>query len=401
MVEALRAVSANPQRPLEFSVLRISAVLVGLALSAVWSLGFGATTDTASGKRPSRFLELKLFPNATPRPAPTATPKPAPTPTPPPKAAPKPTPQATRTPAATKSPAPPNQAQKEFDLAVSYIKRGRIAEAKTILNALVHKYPKSDLSPHALIQIAEIEDSLPIADKTLQRVIQEYPKSEWVEVAYYKRGEVNMLSWNYRTALEMFDQYLKRNPTARQTAVIRRQMAACRLKLGEPDKALADLELLCREKPEVANQPETLETLAECQIELGHTDKALDALQTLVKKHPTYPSFSRAFLLFALCLEDQNRFPDAIGAYGNLIEQFPRSPEAGLAKMRLADLRQPLTLQPLGVERSTTATAAAVRLTTPSAATPRPTTTTMPAVGPAVPMTPVIRPTTPTLAIPP
>jgi len=392
MVEALRAISANPQRLLGLSVLRVSAVLIGLALSGVWSLGFGATTDTTPGKRPPRFLELKLFPNPTPMPGPSATPTPTPasspkpTATPSPKASPKATPQATRTPAPTKALAVPAQAQKDFDLAVIYIKRGRIAEAKTILNTLVRTYPKSDLAPHALVQIAEIEDNLPIADRTLQRVIDEYPKSEWVNVAYYKRGEVSMLSWNYRTALEMFDQYLKRKPADPQAGAIRRQMAACRLKLGEPDKALADLELLCREKPEVAAQPETLETLAECQVELGHTDKALEALQTLVKKHPTYPSFSRVFLLFALCLEDQNRFPDAIGAYGHLIEQFPRSPEAGLANMRLADLRQPLTLQPLGVQRFTSATAATVRPTTP----------TRPAIGPP---TPVL--TLPPPAVPP
>ncbi|MBM3335069.1 CDC27 family protein, partial [Candidatus Sumerlaeota bacterium] len=96
---------------------------------------------------------------------------------------------------------------------------------------------------------------------------------------------------------------------------------------------------------EIAAEPETLETLAECHVELGRCDRALDPLQTLMKKYPAYANFARAFLLYALCLEDQNRFDEAVDAYVRLIAQFPRSPDAGLARMRWADLQRPLTLQ--------------------------------------------------------
>ena len=352
-------------------------IFVGLAIWAIaCSAGLCSTTDTTKERRPPKFLELKLFPKATPTPAPrpTPTPTPAAIPTTASTAAPKPTPQ----------PLPEDpvkaaeaerlrqeaEAQKLFDLAVGYIKRDRRTQAKTLLNRVAREYPKTDLAPRALIQIAEIEDDLSQADNILTRVIHDYPNTEWAEVAWYKRGEVNMLLWDYRAALEMFGQYLKRNPRSTRATAIQRQMAVCRLHLGEAEKALADLEQLCKDKPEVAAEPETLETLAECHVELGHTDQALAPLDALIRKHPAYANLARASMLYALCLEDQNRFTEAIGAYSRLIEQFPRSSAAGLAKLRLADLREPLLSQ--SSESRTTATAPSVRSTTATVRAVRP-----------------------------
>jgi TolA-binding protein len=350
-----------------------------LALAAIWAIacpaGLCSTTDTARERRPPKFLELKLFPKATPTPAPRPTP--AASPTSAPVAAPKPTPQPTPVDPVKAAEAErlrqEAEAQKLFDLAVGYIKRDRRAQAKTLLNRVAREYPKTDLAPRALVQIAEIEDDLSQADNILTRVIHDYPNTEWAEVAWYKRGEVNMLLWDYRAALEMFGQYLKRNPRSTRATAIQRQMAICRLHLGEAEKALADLEQLCKDKPEVATEPETLETLAECHVELGHTDQALAPLDALIRKHPAYANLARASMLYALCLEDQNRFTEAIGAYGRLIEQFPRSPAAGLARMRLADLREPLAGRS-GESRgtTTTATAPSVRSTTATVRAVRP-----------------------------
>jgi len=299
----------------------VCAVVTALVCSA-----YAGTTDTAVTRRLPRFLELKVSPT----PAPTA--------------------RATSPTLRTAKPAPSvttttTEPKKTFALATDLIKRGRRAQAKTLLQRLAREHPKSDLAPQALVQIATIEDNLEEADNILARVILDYPNTEWAEVAWYKRGEVNMLLWDHKTALKMFEQYLERNPRAKQAATIRRQMVVCRLKLGDAQKALTELEQLCRDNPEVATEPETLETLAECHVELGRCDRALDPLQTLMKKYPAYANFARAFMLHALCLEDQNRFSEAMDAYGRLIEQFPRSPEAGLAKLRWADLQRPLTLQ--------------------------------------------------------
>jgi TolA-binding protein len=362
-------------------------IFVGLATWAIaCSAGWCQTTDTAKERRPPRFLELKLFP--TPAPAPKAAPTPAPaaTPTSASVAKPKPTPSPPPTDAAKQAEADrlreEGEAQKLFDLAVGYIKRDRRAQAKTLLNRIAREYPKTDLAPRALVQIAEIEDDLSQADNILTRVIHDYPNTEWAEVAWYKRGEVNMLLWDYRAALEMFGQYLQRNPRSPRAAAIRRQMAVCRLHLGEAEKALADLEQLRKEKPEVADEPETLETLAECHVELGHTDRALAPLDTLIRKHPAYSNLARTSMLRALCLEDQNRFAEATAAYSRLIEQFPRSPEARLAKLRLGDLDRPLMAPAVGVH-ATTATATAARPTTTTVARGRPTTATAEKARPA------------------
>ncbi|MCX8038370.1 MAG: tetratricopeptide repeat protein [Candidatus Sumerlaeia bacterium] len=315
-----------------------------------------STTQTRPTGKPPKVVNLKLFPSAEPKPAPTPTPTPAPTPTPTPtpspKAQPKPkvVPPATADHATTVSakagPTAETDPQKLFDRAIDYIKRDRRAEAKSLLQRIAREHPKSDLAPHALVQLAEIEDNLADADNILARVIAAYPNTEWAEVAWYKRGEVNMLLWDYAAALKMFEQYLARNPRSSRTGQVRRQIAACRLKLGEAEKALAELTQLIREDPVAAAAPETLETLAECHVQMERTDRALAPLDTLIRKHPTYGNFSRAFFLFALCLEDQNRLDEAIAAYQKLTEQFPRSPEARLAALRLEDLRRPLTLQP-------------------------------------------------------
>jgi TolA-binding protein len=236
-------------------------------------------------------------------------------------------------------------AKRLFTEAVDLIKRGRRDQAKTLLRRLAREHPKSELAPQALVQAAEIEDNLEEADTILAKVVADYPDSKWVDAALYKRGEVNMLLWDYAKALEMFGLYLKRNPDSEREGTIRERMANCRLKLGQAEQALADLERLVREKPEFGRRPETLETLAECHIAQSKSEQALAPLETLVKKHPTYANFSRVFALYGLCLEDQNRFDDAIDAYRKLVEQFPRSAESGLAKDRLADLRRPLTLE--------------------------------------------------------
>lgn len=323
----------------------------------------GATSGTAKRQRPRRFLELKLFP--TPKPENKAKPKPKPTPKPTPKppAKPKPKPAPKPTPAKTDPAKKAEQerlrrereAQKLFDLAVEYIKRGRRDRAKTYLRRLAREYPRTELAPHALVQLAEIEDNLDQADNILARVILDYPNTEWAEVAWYKRGEVNMLLWDYAVALQMFEQYLKRNPRSSRAPAIRRQMAVCQLKLGQAEKALETLKKLREDYPQAARQPETLETLAECHIVLGHSDRALSPLETVIKKHPTYGNFTRTFLLYALCLEDLNRFDEAKRAYGQLVEQFPRSSEARLAKTRLADLGRPL-LDVASADRATSAT---------------------------------------------
>ncbi len=315
---------------------------------------FASTTQTKPGGKPPKVVNLKLFPSPTPGPtpkpaaAPTPTPaiKPSPTPKPKPKVAPEPTASSTASIAAKAGPAAETDPQKLFDLAIDYIKRDRRAEAKSLLLRIAREHPRSDLAPHALVQLAEIEDNLAEADNILARVIADHPNTEWAEVAWYKRGEVNMLLWDYAAALKMFEQYLTRNPRSSRTGQIRRQIAACRLKLGETEKALAELTQLIREDPITAAAPETLETLAECHVQMDRTDRALAPLDTLIRKHPTYANFTGAYFLFALCLEDQNRLDEAIAAYQKLTEQFPRSPEARLAALRLEDLRRPLTLQP-------------------------------------------------------
>ena len=339
-----------------------------LAFLVSGSVAYGATTGTSKSRPPRRFLKLKLFPTAEPSspPKPMLEPTPAPKPTPKPTVPPAP-PEDLRKAAETERERQEREAQRLFDLARGCIKRDRRGQAKTYLRRLARDYPKSDLAPHALVQIAEIEDDLAEADNILTRVIHDYPNTEWAEVAWYKRGEVNMLLWDYATALEMFGQYLKRNPRSNRAGAIRLQTAICQLKLGQAEKALAELEQLSRDLPAVAHQPETLETLAECHVELGRCDHALGPLETLITKHPTYANFSRAFLLYALCLEDRNRFDEAIDTYGQLVQQFPRSPEANLAKLRLADLRRPLTLQ-AGDDRSTSTSGEAVRPTTPTRA---------------------------------
>lgn len=287
-----------------------------------------------------KFLQLKVTPTPTPAPTPAPTPGPKAKPTPKATPAPTPTPSSKAILAQQK-----REAKRLFDKAVDSIKRDRRQEAKSYLSRLTREFPKSELAPHALVQMAEIEDDLAEADRTLARVIEDYPNTKWAEVAWYKRGEVNMLLWDYETALQMFDQFLKRNPRHEREGAIRRQMATCRLKLGQAKEALADLEQLCRDRPEIASLAETLETLAECHVEMDDSKRALPVLETLTKKYPNYANRTRALLLHALCLEDCHRFDEAMEAYEQLAERFPRSPEAALAKQRLEDLRRPLTLQ--------------------------------------------------------
>ncbi|MBM3333897.1 tetratricopeptide repeat protein, partial [Candidatus Sumerlaeota bacterium] len=198
-------------------------ILCAVGATVFWTAAarpsYAATTDTAASRRLPRYLELQVFPTSAPK-----------------TRASPPAPRTGKVANATTTTA--SEPKKTFALATDLIKRGRRAQAKTLLQRLARDYPKTDIAPQALVQIATIEDSLEEADNILARVILDYPNTEWAEVAWYKRGEINMLLWDYKTALKMFGQYLERNPRARQAATIRRQMVVCRLKLGDAQEAL-------------------------------------------------------------------------------------------------------------------------------------------------------------------
>jgi len=304
------------------------------------------TSPTATEAPRRKFLELKVRP-AEPTtgtiPAVTPTSGPAELPPGPPSPAvspPKPAP-------APLSPAQQvlreeQAAQKLFDSAAAFIKRDRIDEAKSLLSRLARQYPRTEAAPRALIQMAQIESDLSESDNLLTRVIADYPNSEWAELAWLRRGEVNMLLWDYANALKMFDQFLQRNPRSREAGAVRFQIAVCHLKLNQPDKALQQIQAMAEADPLRARQPDVLETIAECHVELERCDQALAMLEQLARQYPNYANFSRVYLFYGLCLEDQGRFEDAKKAYANLVEQFRASPEAGLARKRLADLRRPL-----------------------------------------------------------
>lgn len=310
----------------QWLTLVVTMTLTGLF--AFWAMAADETAPEGQGKRPKRFLELRL------------TPTPTPTPTPPPT----PSPAELRAGEEARRKVMEAEAQRVFDVAVDYIKRGRNDQAKKHLQQIVQDFPQTTLAPNALFQMAEIETDLAEADKTLAQLILNYPKSEWTVPAWYKRGEVNMLLWDYGNALKMFEQYLEKNPRGERAGIVRRQMAICLLNLGEPDKALAELQRLNQEQPDIMREPASLETLAECHVELDNSGRALPILELLAKKHPTYANYTRVFLLYGLVLEDTNQFQSAIDVYSKLVERFPRSTEASIAQARLDDLEKPLTL---------------------------------------------------------
>lgn len=245
------------------------------------------------------------------------------------------------------------QIRHEFEQALDLIERGRAREAKSALNQFVERYPESSYSAQALYQIALLETQVEQAIQVLQRLARSYPDSSWAHIGFYRLGELYFFLEQYKQARDAFEQYLVHQPNGQFSDKAHQRIVICLMRMGNYVEALRQLAMLQKNFPEFEHDPEIIDLVSECYAQLGYIEKAYEYLQTIVTKFPNYTFLPKIYLNLGLCQEELNRWDEAENTYAELTRLFPDSPEALLARVRIADLTMPLLGQS-GAPTSTT-----------------------------------------------
>jgi TolA-binding protein len=239
----------------------------------------------------------------------------------------------------------PEMITAEFEESLSLIQRGREREAKAALKKFIEKYPQSPHVPQARYQIGLLETDVPAAIGELETLVRERPDSSWAAPALWKIAELQFLLGDYKEAIAAYEQYLRVNPQGQFADRAQLQIAYALIKLEEFRPGIAMLRKLSEQSVRYRFNPEISDALAECYINLGETKVAIGELRRILRDFPNYPFIPKIYLNLALCLEDIGDFARSIATYEAVRKAFPRSNEAGLAKIRLNDLRTTPTVQ--------------------------------------------------------
>ena len=115
--------------------------------------------------------------------------------------------------------------QEYFDQAKKLLHENKITEAVTSLETLVNEYPESEITPQALVQLAQIyqnqldknikpKESFEKAEKYFMQVYEKYPDSEEAPKALFMSGFIlaNDLQ-NYDKATTSYNLFLEKYPS--------------------------------------------------------------------------------------------------------------------------------------------------------------------------------------------
>lgn len=208
-------------------------------------------------------------------------------------------------------------------------------------SAFIKKYPKSTLVPDVMLLQAQRESSIDLAVEKYRAIVKNYPSYKKRAYALYLECQVLELKSRWKELEAGASMGIKLFPSGeyacefrimRATALLMREKYdACREECAGITENTHDYDMLSRAL--------FLGAEAERRIS-GNSKSYINGIRELVagfRDSSVYPS-----ILFRLgtFYEEKKDYDKAYSVFRDITEQFPKSPEADLAKARIASLKK-------------------------------------------------------------
>ncbi len=232
--------------------------------------------------------------------------------------------------------------EQQFNAAHSLAKQGERDRARKKFEQLAQKYPQSIKAPDALYRAAFLEDDPARSIVLLERVVTDYPGSEWADKAQLQLGELYYDREKYDKALSYFSTYARRHTRDDMAVISRVNVASCLLQKKQYQKALTLLQNLLNHSEETQKNPLIYEAIGECMLETEQHQKAQRIFAFMIQQFPDYEQLPAIYMNLGLSLEMSSNVETARAVYEKLTTTNPRSPQSELAMLRLKDLTTPI-----------------------------------------------------------
>lgn len=162
--------------------------------------------------------------------------------------------------------------------------------AAHIYESFQERYPDSYLAPEMLLKAAELyktELAAPVkAVKTYLYIAKKYPNTKASLTATFLRALVLVDLEQYAGARDTFFQFMASTPSDYRVPIAKFSAAICVAKLGESDKAVAEIQQVVRDYPNSSIAPDALAWAAKLHLSQQRYDDAKVCLRDLVELYP-------------------------------------------------------------------------------------------------------------------
>jgi len=201
----------------------------------------------------------------------------------------------------------------QFNLAIKNKQPDDFRTAAKTFAAVPDNHPKSELVPSALYYQAEcfyhagdVNQAVPL----YQQLVTDHPKSRLLPDAYYALGTAQQELGLFTDAAATYESFTKQFPDNRLSDECRLRRGLCLFnaeQFKDSEKIFSDLS----KKSDFPFADLVLLQLAQCRHKADDQQKALQILETLLKKYPESAYQATALLEQGQCLYETGKFQDA------------------------------------------------------------------------------------------
>ncbi|MFH1478038.1 MAG: tetratricopeptide repeat protein [Verrucomicrobiota bacterium] len=229
----------------------------------------------------------------------------------------------------TQWPETPPADQAEFQIAECWSRLDEPAHAKTLFWDLADKDPDGELTPAALLRIADIEvlQGRPETARSLYTDISRAYPSPVRARALHGLGLIEYGANRFGTALDYFEQAHSACPTNDTADRAMYLCAWCRLRLGQDELAVTAFQTFVKHHPDSVWAPDALFWLSEYEYNHGRYGPAETGFLTVARQYPRGTIADAALFWAGRAALKQNEFRRANNHFALLIKEYPASPK--------------------------------------------------------------------------
>ncbi len=227
-------------------------------------------------------------------------------------------------------------------LAEAYQRNKDNATARKTLERLLQKYPKSRLKSqveYKLAQLAASSGDLEDAIRRYRSVVADPTAESYHNFANYGIAWSLMQQEKYAPALEALQPLIKEKLRDSIGQEARLAEGVCLRKLGRVDEAVKVLEAFLASKPTDGSLANGLYELGLAYTEQGKLSEATTQFQRIVKEMPKYPALDKVLYELAWNHHEAGQSEEATKVFEELAQKFPQGEFAAEANYMQAERR--------------------------------------------------------------
>jgi len=173
------------------------------------------------------------------------------------------------------------------------------------------------------------------AEKTLDRLVTEFPQSDLVTSARFARGTARQQLGQFAEAIDDVQALLASGPSGKEKSDALYVLGLCQVGLKKNDEAVKTFEALLAEDPRYAGADKALYELGWALKDSGKGGEAADRFTQLATQYPSSPLAAEGLYHAAETKYDQKQFDAAAEAYATVAEKTtdPSLKEKALHKL--------------------------------------------------------------------